>query len=92
MEDSKYREYEILLGEGDTLFVYTDGVTEATDEGNRLYGTDRMLTALNRHADADCETLLREVRVDIDGFVGDAPQFDDITMLAIKMHQTGAST
>ena len=89
MEDSKYREYEILLGEGDTLFVYTDGVTEATDEGNRLYGTDRMLTALNRHADADCETLLREVRVDIDGFVGDAPQFDDITMLAIKMRQTG---
>ena len=85
MEDAKYREYELDLAPGDTLFVYTDGVAEATDKGNRLYGTDRMLSALNRDPEAGCESLLRNLRSDIDAFVGDAPQFDDITMLALEM-------
>ena len=85
MEGARYREYEMILKPGDTLFVYTDGVAEATDATNTLYGTDRMLTALNRNEKADPEKLLQSVKEDIDMFVGEAPQFDDITMLAFKI-------
>lgn len=85
MEDARYREYELELKAGDTLFVYTDGVAEATDASNTLYGTERMLTALNRNENADPEELLHMVKEDIDMFVGEAPQFDDITMLALKV-------
>lgn len=87
MEDVKYREYELELHAGDVLFVYTDGVAEATDAGNQLYGTNRMLDALNRNGNADPKELLFEVRADIDRFVGDAMQFDDITMLALKIRK-----
>lgn len=86
MEHARYREYELALHSGDTLFVYTDGVAEATDSQNQLYGTDRMLAALNRQKGAGCEALLRGLRTDIDAFVGDAPQFDDITMLALEFN------
>lgn len=85
MEDICYGEYEIDLRVGDTLFVYTDGVAEATNAENTLYGTERMLAALNQNEDADPEELLRNVKKDIDVFVGKASQFDDITMLALKI-------
>ena len=84
MENARYREYELEIGVGDTLFLYTDGVTEATDGANTLYGTDRMLAALNRNCELDPERLLHEVKTDLDGFVGAAPQFDDITMLSLQ--------
>ena len=84
MENVHYREYELELHTGDMLFVYTDGVTEATDADNALYGTDRMLEALNSKPDTMPEELLHQVKADIDRFVGDAPQFDDITMLCLK--------
>lgn len=83
MEGMRFREHEFELHPGDSLFVYTDGVAEATNAQEELFGTDRMLTALNRDPDAAPETLLRTVRKDIDAFVGDAPQFDDITMLGL---------
>ena len=85
MEDMCYGEYEIDLRVGDTLFVYTDGVAEATNAENTLYGTERMLAALNQNKGADPEELLRNVKKDIDVFVGKASQFDDITMLALKI-------
>ena len=84
MENARYREYELEIGVGDTLFLYTDGVTEATDGANALYGTDHMLAALNRNCELDPERLLHEVKADLDGFVGAAPQFDDITMLSLQ--------
>ena len=83
MEGLKFREHEFELHPGDTLFVYTDGVPEATNADNVLFGTDRMLDSLNRDPDADLKTLLKNVREDIDGFMLDAPQFDDITMLGL---------
>ncbi|MEG1985378.1 MAG: SpoIIE family protein phosphatase, partial [Oscillospiraceae bacterium] len=83
MEGSRYREYELQMNHGDRLFLYTDGVAEATNAHNELYGTDRMLSALNRCKDSDCETLLHRMKEDIDVFVGEAPQFDDITMLSL---------
>ena len=69
----------------DRLFLYTDGVTEATDEHQQLYGTRRLLDALNRSRDADPRTLLQAVQADIHAFVGAADPFDDITMLALEI-------
>ncbi len=91
-EGARYREYVLDLKAGDTIFVYTDGVTEATDTDNVLYGTDRMLSALNGTEDAIPEKLLQKVKADIDAFKGDAPQFDDITMLALKVKSIKADS
>lgn len=88
MEGSRYQEYTLALHPGDRLYLYTDGVAEATDARSELYGTGRMLAALNRNKDASCETLLRRMQQDIDRFVGDAPQFDDITMLSLMLRGT----
>ena len=84
MKNTRYREYELEIGPGDTLFVYTDGVAEATDAANSLYGTDRLLAALNRDCGLGPEGLLHQVKEDIGRFVGEAPQFDDITMLSLQ--------
>lgn len=85
MEGTRYKEYELTLNKGDKLYVYTDGVAEATDASNRLFGTERMILALNRQKDASCKDLILGMKSDIDGFVGAAPQFDDITMLCVEM-------
>ncbi len=87
MEGIRFREHEFELHPGDSLFVYTDGVPEATDAHNELFGPERTLEALNRDPEADPQALLGNVREAIDGFVGEADQFDDITMLGF--HYTG---
>ena len=86
MDGLKYRQSEIHLDPGDRLFVYTDGVPEATNANNELFGNDRLLAALNRNPDAEPSELLPSVKKEIDEFVGDAPQFDDITMLGFIYH------
>lgn len=85
MEGSRYREYTLDLAPGDRLFLYTDGVTEATDEHQQLYGTQRLLDALNRSKDAEPRALLQAVQEDIHAFVGAADPFDDVTMLALEI-------
>ncbi len=84
MEGVKYRQYEIQLEPGSKLFVYTDGVPEATDAAKELFGTERMIDALNAQPDAAPEQLLRNVRAAVDGFVKDAERFDDLTMLCVE--------
>ena len=84
MEDMKYKEYELILRRGDKLFLYTDGVPEAVDTENRMFGTERMLSALNADPDAAPRTTIRNVRREMDAFTGSAEQFDDITMLALS--------
>ena len=84
----RYREYTLDLKPGYRLFVYTDGVPEATDQDGQLFGTDRMLEALNRKPDASPQELLQEVRNAVDAFVRDAEQFDDLTMLCIEYRGT----
>ena len=79
----RYREYELQLEKGDKLFLYTDGVPEATDEKGELFGTERMLGALNAFADASPREILTGVKDAVDAFVGDAEQFDDMTMLCL---------
>ena len=84
MDFAKYREYEIQLCPGDKLFVYTDGVPEATDAQTELFGTERMLAALNEAPDGTPEEILKTVRRAVDGFVQGAVQFDDLTMLCLE--------
>ena len=84
IEGMKYKEYEIQLNPGDKLFLYTDGVPEATDENEKLFGNERMLTALNGVRDAAPEGVLKGVRRAVDAFVKEAEQFDDLTMLCVQ--------
>lgn len=88
MEGIRFREHEFELRPGDSLFVYTDGVAEATNIQNELFGTERMLAALNKEPDAPPETILKNVKSAVDEFVGAAPQFDDITMLGFTYFGT----
>ena len=85
MEDISYQDYTILLAPGDMLYLYTDGVPEATNAAEELYGTGRMLDALNRKPEIGCKQMLTQVETGIDQFVKDAPQFDDITMLCFQL-------
>ena len=84
MEDIQYREYEMQLKPGSKLFVYTDGAPVATDNDNHMFGMERMLKALNADPDADPESILKNMQNEIDEFVKDAEQFDDLTMLCMK--------
>ncbi len=84
MDGVRYREYELELRPGGRLFLYTDGVPEATNAAQELFGTDRMLAALNEDPDAAPMELLKNVRRAVDGFVRDAEQFDDLTMLGLE--------
>ena len=86
MEGMNFKEHDFALYPGDRIFVYTDGVPEATDKNDELYGTDRMLVSLNQHPDADNRELLESLKKDIDLFVGDAMQFDDLTMLVFDFN------
>ena len=80
----RYRDYELQLLPGDKLFIYTDGVPEATDADKNMLGTERMLGALNEDASASPERILRNVRGAVDGFAKDTEQFDDLTMLCVE--------
>ena len=84
MSGLRFREHEFELHPGDSLFVYTDGVPEATNAHNELYGTDRMLEALNSDPNATPKEILNNVRTGVDDFVKEAEQFDDLTMLCLR--------
>ena len=84
MSGMKYKEYELQLKPGSVIFVYTDGVPESSNVNNELFGTERMLQALNAHPDAAPEQLLENVHKAADDFAGEAPQFDDLTMLCVR--------
>ena len=86
MEGLRFCEHEFELRPGDTLFVYTDGVPEATDATPALYGEERLLDVLNAARDRPLKELLLAVKSDIGAFIGDVPQFDDITMLAMTYY------
>ena len=80
----KYNEYELQIEPGSKLFVYTDGVPEATNSEDELFGTTRMIDALNQIQDGTPEEILQHIREQVDVFVGKAEQFDDLTMLCIE--------
>ena len=85
MEGVVYKEMETTFEPGDEIFLYTDGVTEATNINKELFGEDRLIDSLNRHSNESSKDLCKSIKKDVDEFVGEAPQFDDITMLSVKL-------
>ena len=86
LEGLKYVDYELQLTPGSRVFLYTDGVPEATSENKELFGTKRMIEALNEDPDANPEGLLNNVKNSVERFVKDAEQFDDFTMLCVEYY------
>ena len=84
MKNARYRQYDLMLKKGSKVFVYTDGVTEAVNINNEMFGTDRMIDAINKNRDKDPEEEIKAVREAVDAFVGDAERFDDMTMLCLE--------
>ena len=91
LEGVQFHEHGFELEAGDRLFVYTDGVPEAADTGHRMFGTDRMLEMLNKDPQAPLETLLKNLRHEIEIFETGTDQFDDITMMCFAYRESGAS-
>ena len=92
MEGVRYRENEMELAPGDVLYLYTDGVTEATDAHQQLFGEERLQTALNEQPMLPVGQMLSKIKGCIDTFVGEAEQFDDITMLGLEYLKRGDGT
>ena len=84
MDGVRYKEYDLWLDPGSAIFVYTDGVPEATNAENELFGMERTVEALNTDSTRDPKSLLEGVAEAVKEFVGDAPQFDDLTMLGLN--------
>ena len=87
-----YKEYETELKPGARLFLYTDGIPEATDSNEQMFGLDRLLVALNEKPDAPLKELLESVRNFVDSFVKEAEQFDDLTMLCLEYRNEPQNT
>ncbi len=89
LENTKYRLSELTLAPGDSIFLYTDGVTEATDGKDELYGEERLKRTVNINKSMQPDELIQTIMMDVDSFVGSAPQADDITMLSFLFHPNG---
>lgn len=84
LNTTRYKQNELTMAPGDKLLLYTDGVTEATNSQEELYGEERLSQCMNKHLDENAETTLKSLRKDIGDFVEDAEQFDDITILMLE--------
>ena len=89
VKDTPYNERTIEFNAGDRLFLYTDGVLDASDESGLTYGTDRLIECLDRNAELPGDAVLKRVMEDLDAFAQDAEQFDDITMLLFDIDDSG---
>ncbi|MBQ2004873.1 MAG: SpoIIE family protein phosphatase, partial [Peptococcaceae bacterium] len=87
MEGIRYKEQQLQLQQGDEIYLYTDGVTEAHDINNQLFGEDRLLVSLNETDGMSVDEICRKVKRDVDAFQGEAEQFDDITMLCVRLNE-----
>ena len=84
MEETKYSEYDVTLEPGSKMFLYTDGVPEASNAEGKLFGEERMVEALNKEPAGSCVDILANVKEAVEGFVQGAEQFDDLTMLCVE--------
>ncbi|MBR3133221.1 MAG: SpoIIE family protein phosphatase [Clostridia bacterium] len=84
IEDTNYKKHEIRIEPEDRIFLYTDGVIEATNSANEMYGEERLSRFLNNSLNLSITDTIKELKNNIDKFVGKAEQFDDITMLGLK--------
>lgn len=85
--DSSYTDFEFRMGKGDKLFLFTDGVTEATAANGEMYRMERLLYALNKNKERPPQEILNSVHESVNEFVGDVPQFDDLTMLCFELKE-----
>jgi len=92
MDGIRYKEYELQLKPGAKLFVYTDGVPEATDARSEMFGTERMLQTLNADPDASPEMILKTVEAAVNSFEMGSEQFDDVTMLCMEYRGSSSAS
>jgi sigma-B regulation protein RsbU (phosphoserine phosphatase) len=85
MEDSIFRTERVVLDTGDTLILYTDGVTKAMDYDTSLFAADRLLNAAEKSKDLPLEDLVTDIITSVKNFTGEEPQSDDITILAVRV-------
>ena len=86
-EDAGYMRQEIRLAPGDSIFLYTDGVTEANDVNKEMYGEERLLSFITENmSDSSCKAACEAVLSDVNSFADGAAQFDDITMMWVKYY------
>lgn len=86
-EDFEYKNSSLQLNPGDSLVMYTDGVTEAFNEQSEQYGEKRLETLLERLNGKNSKEIVNEMVADVHGYAGNAPQSDDITTLVIKLNK-----
>jgi len=84
LEGYVFSQDTMQIGKGDTLLLYTDGVTEAMDTDYQEYGEDRMIAALKANSQGSCQQIIDGIRADVKAYAGEAEQSDDITMMAIR--------
>lgn len=85
MPGTKYKDFETKIEKGDKIFLYTDGVPEATNANKKMFTLDKMLNVLNSNKSASPKEVLDDITKNIVEFTGDAPQFDDVTMLCLEL-------
>ncbi|MBQ1669986.1 MAG: serine/threonine-protein phosphatase, partial [Prevotella sp.] len=83
-DDFTFSEETCHLDKGDTIVLFTDGVTEAIDIAEKEYGDDRIKDCLAKHSGNSCQQIIDAIKADVSNFVGEAEQSDDITLLALK--------
>ena len=88
MPGVKYKDFEVQLNKGDKIFIYTDGVPEATNADEKMFTLGKMIDVLNRHKDASPEGIIKGVKESVDEFSDEAAQFDDVTMLCLELKET----
>ncbi len=91
MEGVRFRDYTLTLEPGAEIFLYSDGVPEATNAAEEMFGAERMVNALRVREDGAPRELLAEVNSAVSAFVGKAPQFDDLTMLCFRYNGPAAA-
>ena len=84
-EEARYRNFEFVLEKGDKMLLYTDGLSEATDAHDQLFGRDRAIQAFDAYKEKSPQEIIEGVKSRVDEFVGEAPQFDDLTMLCLEL-------
>ena len=89
MQTSKYKNFEFTLKRGDKIFLYTDGIPEATKEDKSMFGLDNMIKSLNKNKDKTPKDIIEGVIESVDKFIEEAPQFDDMTMLCVEYKGVG---
>ena len=87
MDGMPYRKFDITLNPGDVIYLYTDGVPEAHNIEDELFGDERLLNCLNANRNISMKDLCHTVAEELKAYTGEAEQFDDITMLALKMNE-----